>query len=338
MRFNLKILIVFCLLVANFHAFLQAERRESGFLYREGTRLMLDGKEFKAAGFNAFTLGNCGFPHENFSLQQIDSLFSILPENFVIRTWAFPGSDRTDTIIKLASKHNLKLILSLGDGRSSCGHFDGAPDGDNSGKLPQWYEEGYREKFLPHVIQTVSQYKHEPAIGLWEIINEPGDAETETLQRFIDDVAKTVKTNDPNHLVTVGCFGPWAYGGPDGYKKLYESEYVDVGNIHEYDYDYKESNQIKSPHFSTAIKLMRELDKPLIIGETGIMSGRGKCRTDISTRVDAMKEKFKVYLSEGASIVLVWTLVNQTDNIGFSFPIDDPLLQMIIDYNKKLSN
>ena len=99
---------------------------------------------------------------------------------------------------------------------------------------------------MPHVVRTVSRYRHESCIAMWEVINEPGEAEPAVLAHFIDTVAGVIKSIDSKHLVTVGCFGSWAYGGPKGYQSLLASKNVDVGAMHEYDYDYRESNQIES--------------------------------------------------------------------------------------------
>lgn len=316
----------------------QAKKRHGDFIYRQGTQLMLHGRPFQCAGTNVFTLSGCGHPWENFSPRQTDSLFASLPRDFVIRTWAFPGNEnQLEGIIATARRHHIRLILSLGDGRSSCGHFDGSPRGDNSGKNPEWYSDGYKQEYLPHVIRTVEKYSNEPAVAMWEILNEPGEAEPPVLAHFIDTVASVVKSIDSRHLTTVGCYGTWAYGGPQGYQSMFRSKHVDAGAMHEYDYDYKESNQIESPHFRTALRMMAELNKPLIVSETGIESGPLPCRTSIPTRCEAMKQKFDVYLQGGAAMVMVWNLTREVRRNGFSYSVTDPLLEMIKQYpvNKK---
>lgn len=114
-------------------------------MYCEGTRLMLHGKPFQSVGTNVFTLSGCGHAWENFTPEQTDSLFASFPRDFIVRTWAFPGNEgQLEGIIATARKHHIRLILSLGDGRSSCSHFDGSPKGDNSGKVPSWYSDGYK--------------------------------------------------------------------------------------------------------------------------------------------------------------------------------------------------
>ena len=152
-----------------------------------------------------------------------------------------------------------------------------------------------------------------------------------TIRDFLHEVAAVIKQHDPNHLVESGTFAGWAYEGYDNYRAMHDSPYIDVGNLHEYDYDYQESNTIESPHFEPCLKAMYDLDKPLIIGETGIESGDG-CRTSRERRVEAMREKFDVYIGMGASVVLVWNLAREARTCGFTFGLDDPLLKMINEY------
>lgn len=304
----------------------------AGFIYREGNKLMLNGKQYQSASFNSFQLSGCGHDYEVFTDLQIDTLFASLPDNIMIRTWAFPGNTvKIDKVIKLAEQHNVKLLLTLADGRSHCGHLDGAKDGGGSGKQPEWYTTGFRKQYLRHVTYMSTTYKNSPAIGMWEIINEPGDADWKTIKQFFDEVSAEIKKNDPNHLVCTGSWAPWAYDEDAHFQIMHENPNIDVGSLHEYDYDYNNSNTIESPHFAGALSAMNNLNKVLIVGETGIESG-DSCRTDIQTRVNAMKQKFDVYLNKGAGVVLVWNLAQYSKGCGFTFPVTDPLLDMIKTY------
>ena len=80
---------------------------------------------------------------------------------------------------------------------------------------------------------------------------------------------------------------------------MHDSPHIDVGNLHEYDYDYQQSNTIESPHFEPCLKAMYDLDKPLIIGETGIESGDG-CRTSRERRVEEVVEVLERELQRAA--------------------------------------
>lgn len=308
-----------------------------GFIYRDGSQLMLNGKPYQSASFNSFQLSGCGHEYEVFTDAEVNSLFASLPDNILIRTWAFPGSAaKIGQVIKAAEEHDIKLLLTLADGRSHCGHTDGAKNGGGSGKRSDWYVSGFRTHYLPHAREMTATYKDSPAVGMWEIINEPGDADWRTIKSFLDEVAAEIKENDPNHLVSTGSWAPWAYDGVDNFRALHESPDIDVGSLHEYDYDHNESNTIESPHFAGALRAMSDLDKVLIVGETGINSG-DSCRTDRQTRVSAMKRKFDLYLNAGAGGVLVWNLAQSSTGCGFTFPVTDPLLDMIRSYPANLT-
>jgi hypothetical protein len=81
---------------------------------------------------------------------------------------------------------------------------------------------------------------------------------------------------------------------------------LDVGSLHEYDYDYNQSNTIVSPHLAATLQGLYVNNKPLIVGETGILSGGAGCRTSLSGRSTADRQKFDGYLLSGAAGVLVW--------------------------------
>lgn len=307
------------------------------FIYRIGNKLMLNGKPYSSASFNSFQLSGCGLKEEVFTETQIDSLFASLPKNLLVRTWAFPGyTEKIPTVIRLAEKHGIKLILTLGDGRSHCGHTDGAKGGDGSGKIPEWYTSGFRNEYLTHVRNLTTTYKNSPTIGMWEILNEPGDADWKTIKLFLDEVAAEIKKNDPNHLVSSGSWAPWAYDGVKNFQAMHESPNIDVGSLHEYDYDYNQSDVIESPHFAGALEAMNNLNKVFIVGETGIESGPS-CRTSLSARAKAMEEKFNIYLEKGAQAVLVWNLANSTQGCNLTFTVNDPLFELIRTYPVNLN-
>ena len=51
-----------------------------------------------------------------------------------------------------------------------------------------------------------SRYKNSPAIAMWEIINEPGEADWKTIRDFLHEIAAVIKKHDPYHLVESGTF------------------------------------------------------------------------------------------------------------------------------------
>ncbi|MFP2931714.1 cellulase family glycosylhydrolase [Pyxidicoccus sp. 3LG] len=304
----------------------------SNFLYRQGKQLYLNGAPYQMVGVNSFSLTGCGMVPTD---AQLDAFFAGLRPNSLTRTWAFKpqGLARIERVVRAAEKYNQKLILTLADGRSYCGEWDGYNGSDGSGKQPGWYSTGYRTNYVPWVREVVTRFRDSASVGMWELINEPGDADTATIKAFFSDVSTTIKQLDPNHLISSGSWAPWAYGGEAGFRSLHDLPNVDVGSLHEYDYDYNNGNTIVSPHFGPAVRAMDSLSKPLIIGETGINAADSNCRTNRNTRRDAMRQKFQQYLAGGAAAVFVWNWQpNASTACEHSFGPNDPLVPMIKDF------
>ncbi len=308
-------------------------RYKDGFVYRKGNKLYLNGHEYKTASFNAPSLAGCGDGNELFSDAEIDALFASLPDNIMVRTWAFPGNKaHTDKLIKMAEKNNIKLILTLGNALSFCGHIDGASNGAWSSKTSDWYVSGYKTEFLTHVKDMATTYKDSPAIGMWEIIHRPVDVDWQILKTFINDIGKEIKTADPNHLVATGTWAQWAYGGQENMQAMHDSHYIDVGTLHEGDKDRPESW-----HYAALRNSMNALNKVSMVGEIEMEGGDSGCMYTKEGRVDIVKQKYDFYLANDASIVLVNALVKQATRCDV-FSLDDPIMNMIKNYSANITN
>ncbi|RYD92472.1 MAG: hypothetical protein EOP50_12655, partial [Sphingobacteriales bacterium] len=122
----------------------------ANFLYRQGNQLYLNGAPYQMVGVDAFTLTGCGATPTD---AQLDAFFAGLRPNSLVRTWGFQpsGLARIQKVVAAAEKYNHKLILTLADGRSYCGEWDGYKGSDGSGKYPVWYASGYKTNYLPWV-------------------------------------------------------------------------------------------------------------------------------------------------------------------------------------------
>ncbi len=292
-----------------------------GFLYRKANKLMLNGSAYQCAGINSIALSGCGSVSETFSDEETDALFASLPANVLVRTWAFPGSkDRTDRIIKAAEKNNIKLILVLSDQNSSCG--------DDVEKNEEWYTSGFRGDFLTYVKDMASTYKNSPAIGMWEMLNEPTmwNAPVDDIKSFYNDVAKELKDADPNHLVATGAWANWAYDGKDGFETIHNSNYIDVGTLHESDQDV-----VEGWSFADCLQAMNELNKVLIVEDISVEGGVANgCFSDKEGRAEIMKSKLDHYLENGAGAALASYLVkNVQDGCSKQFAADDPVMNVV---------
>lgn len=308
----------------------------TGFVYRNGKTLLLDGHPYKFAGFNAYGMSGCE-TGSAWSKSMLDDYFSNLPSASMTRTWAFSayGTSALDQIVASAAAHDQKLILSLADGNSNCRDYDGSPGGEGTGKNTSWYVSGYKTNYLDWVRTVVSRYKDSPAVGMWEIINEPGHTggkvDEATMRAFFDVAAATIKGIDQRHLVESGALGEYVSGTTD-YAYVHGGPNVDVGSLHEYEYEYDHSNTIVSEHFSPTLTAMSKIDKPLIVGETGILAGPN-CQTSPDTRAEAMKKKLDAYLSSGAAGLAVWNRSSRSyQGCDYGFDSSDPLNARIKGY------
>jgi len=307
-----------------------------GFVYRQGRQLMLDGRPYRFVGFNAYGMSGCatGVP---WTQEQLDDYFSRLRPVSITRTWAFerPGLDLLDRIVRTAEAHGQKLILTLANAGDDC---------DFATKDLAWYQSGYRTgNYLPWVRTVVARYADSPAVAIWEIMNEPGhhaNVDDATMKAFFDDVAATIKSIDPNHLVGTGSMAEYTSGTKD-FAFVHSGPNIDVGSLHEYDYDPGSDtlfHSVISRHLAPTLYGMYRAGKPLIVGETGIKLGP-TCQIQVTpeARSEAYRQKFDGYFASGAAGVLIWTYTPnpgpETGCIERIRPVPlDPAIAMVRDY------
>lgn len=270
----------------------------AGFVQRQGQHLTLDGRAYRFVGFNSFGITGCatGTP---WGQQELDTYFASLPPQSMTRTWAFEayGVARLEPLVARAESHGQKLILTLANASADCGE---------SLKDNAWYQDGYRGAYLSWVRAVVGRFRDSPAIGMWEIMNEPGHLATvdsATMKSFLDGAAAVIKSADPLHLVSSGSMAEYTPGSTD-FQLIHSGPDIDVGGLHEYDQDH--SDQIISRHLARTLTPLYRLGKPFIIAETGILAGPG-CPVSLSQRADMFRREFDGDFLSGVAGVLVWT-------------------------------
>jgi hypothetical protein len=304
---------------------------EDSFVSRRGASLVLEGRRLRYLSYNAFTLTGCGLDDEIPSEAEVDAFFASLRPNSLVRTWFFMNTDleRVDRIVAIASAHNQKLMPVLTDDLGSCGDPEGP-------KTDRWYAGGFRDRFMPWLRRVVSRYRNEPAIGMWELVNEPG-GKTGDIRRFFDAAGGEIHRLDRNHPVESGAQAPWAYGGAKGWRYIHKSPGIDVTSLHEYD-----MNTGASPHLAGAVTQADALGKPLILGEVGIFAStngdlsqsqnRHPCLS-FADRVTMFRDKLDATFRTTIDGVNVWSWMplNKQRCRLETYP-DDPLVSMIRTY------
>ena len=163
---------------------------------------MLNGAVYKSGSVNNFTLTSCHYGYVPTDAE-LDDFFSRLQPNTLVRIWAFEqqGEANISRVVDAAARHNQKLILALADGAEYCG----SPDFDLA-----WYQSGFKGAYFNWISRITAKHKDSPAIGMWEIMNEPaakdgGGVNLTILKSFFDQTSAHIKANDPNHLVSTGA-------------------------------------------------------------------------------------------------------------------------------------
>ena len=181
--------------------------------------------------------------------QVVDMLDAAVAAGFnTVRTWAYavgkhqamqvapgvyhePLFEGLDWVLSEADKRSIKVILVLTDyweyngGVAQYLDWSGATRNANKNDFftdracKRMYEANARVLIERVNVFTGRRYRDDPAIFAWELINEPrcrGCANA--LQAWIEEMARFVKSLDPNHMLSTGeegFYGAGALGSVD---------------------------------------------------------------------------------------------------------------------------
>ncbi|XP_010260196.1 PREDICTED: mannan endo-1,4-beta-mannosidase 2-like isoform X2 [Nelumbo nucifera] len=228
------------------------EEPKVAFVERNGTHFILDGRPFYVNGWNSYWLMDQAV--EDFSRPRVRAMLQAGAKMglTVCRTWAFndgaynalqisPGrfEERVfkalDRVIAEARRHGIKLILSLVNNLQAFGGKtqyvkwaweEGVALSSSNDSF--FFDPSIRKYFKNYVKAVLTrknsitgiEYRNDPTIFAWELINEPRcmtDPSGDTLQDWIEEMSRYVKLIDKNHLLTVGLEG---FYGPRSPEKL----------------------------------------------------------------------------------------------------------------------
>ncbi|XP_038981326.1 mannan endo-1,4-beta-mannosidase 2-like isoform X1 [Phoenix dactylifera] len=212
------------------------------FVERKGAQFTVDGRAFYVNGWNSYWLMDQAV--EEYSRPRVRAMFQNGAKMglTVCRTWAFndgaynalqvsPGrfDERVfkalDRVIVEARRHGIRLLLSLANNLEAYGgktqYVKWAWEegiGLSSSNDSFFYDPSIRSYFKTYLKTILTrknhlngiQYKDDPTIFAWELMNEPrcmSDATGDTLQDWIEEMAAYVKAIDRKHLLTVGLEG-----------------------------------------------------------------------------------------------------------------------------------
>ncbi|XP_028807821.1 mannan endo-1,4-beta-mannosidase 2 [Neltuma alba] len=221
------------------------------FVKRNGTQLMLDGRPFYINGWNSYwfmvqSVDESSRPRVREMLQAGAKMGLT-----VCRTWAFNDGDYNalqispgrfdervfqalDYVIAEARQQGIRLLLALVNNLHAYGgktqYVKWAWEegiGLSASNDSFFYDPSIRSYFKNYVKTLLTrkntitgvEYRSDPTILGWELINEPRcmtDPSGDTLQDWLEEMSAFVKLIDRNHLVTIGLEGFYGPNDPKG--------------------------------------------------------------------------------------------------------------------------
>ncbi|KAK4438658.1 Mannan endo-1,4-beta-mannosidase 2 [Sesamum alatum] len=222
------------------------------FVGRNGSQFIVDGKPFYFNGWNSYWMMDHAVDES--SKPRIRAMLQAGAKMglTVCRTWAFNDGDYNalqiapgrfnervfralDHVIAESRRYGIRLILTLVNNLQAYGgktqYVKWAWEegvGLSSSNDSFFYDPSIRRYFKNYVKTVLTrknsitgvEYRDDPTILAWELINEPRcitDKSGDTLQDWIEEMSTFVKSIDSNHMLTVGLEG---FYGPKSPKRL----------------------------------------------------------------------------------------------------------------------
>ncbi len=226
----------------------------TSFVTQQGSKLMLDGKEYRIAGTNNYymhygeysmikdVLDDCvklgintirvwGF------MDGVNHDHTMQAEPYVYSKGGVKSSyDKLDYAIAEAKKRGIRVVVAF---TNNWGDFGGVP------QYVEWFKGSHHDDFykdpkikecfkayIKNLVNHTNRYtgivnRDEPTIMTWELANEPraqSDKTGKTLYNWAKEMSDYVRSVAPNQLIALGTEGfftrqgtdDWCYNGNDG--------------------------------------------------------------------------------------------------------------------------
>lgn len=285
---------------------------------RSGQKFTVNGTPFPLVGFNRYELaGNAqtqACRHWGDQKQWLSYATDIIRKTKalggnVVRIWAFQayagptGKDFSylDKVLALARANGVRLVCVLENQWGDCTQGGIKDDA--------WFSKGYSKpygyplSFPDYVDAIVTRYKNDPAVAMWQVMNEAKNYQNPKLMRaFLIDMARFIKSRDPRHLVSSGgALQCWqgAQGAAD-FESYADDSSIDVLDFHQYEDDTIAWTDCQQ----SALQAAKALNKPLMIGEIGIKSSSFNAKK----RADLFAAKAQEAAKRGVAGLLIWSI------------------------------
>jgi hypothetical protein len=264
-----------------------------GLITRSGTKLMLNGSQYKFAGFNADTIPDgCYWPGEKEATtdENLDKYFSQMNPHSMTRIWPYMGmydEALMTRVVNAAERHDQYLMATLSVGN----------EGDSCVPVPDYNDPA---PIIAHIDQVVSKFKDSPAIAVWEVCNECNLSPSRT-KNWNKAATDEIRKIDPDTLITIG--GSTCYTDVIPLTDCISANDLpnnDLISFHEYD------KEVPSNWTSEQIKVAQALNKPVFVGETGFTArNSGNCGNQTCNAANMVKE-LDAYLAMPEVAGVLW--------------------------------
>ncbi|RYY08034.1 MAG: carbohydrate-binding protein [Sphingobacteriaceae bacterium] len=235
-------------------------------------------------------------------------------------TWLEKGFALTDSLLKWCKANHMYLILDLHAAPGGQGNDLPISDRDPA-KQSLWESKANQQKTIALWKKLAERYANEPAIGGYDIINEPNwgfektddkrgieETKNEPLRQLMVDITKAIREVDKNHIVIIEGNG---FG--NNYRGIFPLwDQNMVLSFHKYG---NFNNQGSIQNF---LKLSEQYQVPLWMGESGENSNTWFTEA--------------IQLAENNNIGWCWW---QEKKIGINNPLEiklTPSYQKLLDY------
>ncbi|MEA2371028.1 MAG: mannan endo,4-beta-mannosidase [Solirubrobacteraceae bacterium] len=330
----------------------------AAFVHRSSNTLTLAGQAWRFVGFNDYQLtsqpGGGFYCGRTVDQRTLDAVLQDAKTSgaSVVRTWFFqsyydrdaqghtvsPSWSAFDRVLNAAAAHGLKVIPVLVNEWQDC---EPASINKNLGFFQSGYKSpgyGYPLSFKTFATTVAGHYAANPTVAFWQIGNElesntssgcsPADeaAGAGALRLFADDVTATIKHADPNHLVSLGTIGSGQCGLAGGDYQYVHAGAVDVCEYHDYGDAVHAIPDDGYNRLAQRIVQCRSLNKPLFVGESGIVADVGESgqstgtisSTSLELRAGFFDAKLVGAFDNGIAGYMLWDKQQDASNSAYN--------------------
>lgn len=321
----------------NIWIYKQREQNNADFVKKSGQNLVLQNEIYKFNGVNIYDL----LTHSH---EDIVSLMSSLEKNNIntIRAWGFDKNSKLtdqefenlDFILQQADRRGFKLILVLGNQWEDYGGrntYVSNRDYDSFYTDPQSKQnfKDYIKSVLTHQNSLTSiQYKDDPAIMIWEILNEPRlewDKSGDILSDWTEEMGQYIASLDNKHLISVGTEGFLHDGNTAPYQENHGADYlricrlsvIDVCSAHLYPkyFPTVPNNSDLEKVLGRWQDIASQASKPFYIGEVGFdLATATDQNNKYAQREQLFQDVHNVVERKNISGALIWNISLSNDN------------------------